>query len=209
MEKNYKSLVVLKLYNCMINGKKREFYGSISSNDFIGYVDHKCRAGATDKGIYDEKGEVSSSKKKKIRKELRSTLSPIRVILLSLDDSVLISEDKKKLIGLAEGIVEDWARTTDQKVSNLRWIAAFHMHTKHRHIHILLWEKEKSKRLVPILKDGELVKKDNDLVFEEKDIEHRLWGKQKLSKEQLAYLHELVLSRVICEKAFNTRRLEF
>lgn len=192
--------VVVRVHNYGLKDAKRGFYASTNKDgwDYIKYIEGHAKTLVKDWGVFGEKGFLTDREKKEARQRLRTTGSVLRDIVVSVDGrSVKGFKTPEEWQSLAKGIVQDWAKATGQKVANLDWVGTYHPNTDHDHVHLLLWEKEKSQRLTPKLVNGVLAMDGTSPVFERKSGRHLFWARKLLPQEQLRFFDELVTARTL------------
>lgn len=110
------------------------------TNDILGYA--KNRPGST--GLWNASGDIKEKDLKDIRKELRETKSTIWSAVLSFthEYGALYCSNKEQAHKLIGETIDKFFQASDLDPKNMSWYGAYHINTKHPHIHIIMWEKE-------------------------------------------------------------------
>jgi hypothetical protein len=141
--------------------RKRAFYASKESGDYLRYVDtgsvkgkyldYMDYSGTREKssGAFSRNGLMTAEEKAETRKKLRSTESVVWDVVISFEEDY----GKKKMqswrnaFDLVTNEFPKFLRDNHMPYDNVEWFAGLHENTDNRHIHLSFFEKE------PVLKD--------------------------------------------------------
>lgn len=184
--------IVLRLHTYSPKDPRRGFYASKTRNDYLAYMERHAKVIDPSFGLLDKDGELSFQQKKAYREKLRATQSPIRDIVISFDGTVQpgrfnTSTEWRDFLREA---VKEYAHATGQKEDNLEWVGAFHGNTQHRHAHLMVWEKERTYRQIPVMSNGELVMDGNAPRFIQSRKKEKQWSKTILPRAELDLFRE-------------------
>lgn len=152
--------VIARVHYYSPDSKKRSFYSSSSSNDYMTYIDKGIDAGRgadrdymeymgnPDKstGVFDCKGILDNTQRKGLRKQLREAKGNIWDLVISLDGGI----GKERLCSyeqaysLVTDVLPKLFRRMNFSIDNIVWYAGLHTNTDNRHVHVSFFEKEAS-----------------------------------------------------------------
>lgn len=111
-----------------------------SERSILNYLDQ--RKGST--GLFNEHGDITKKEMKELRMGLSQCQSNIYEGVLSFTDeySNKIVTNKEEAYKLLKEIMPKYFSDKGLDPNNMTWFAAYHVNTKHRHCHIIFYEKE-------------------------------------------------------------------
>ena len=147
-------VILLKYYGK--SSKRRSFYDSNDSNDYLSYVsqginqnkviDYIDYSGDEEKssGVFNQNGLLSKEDKKRLRQKLRKSDSCIWDMVISLKGEFGLNnlKDYQDALELINKLFPKFIKETGLEVDNITWYAGLHTNTKTRHIHLSFFEIE-------------------------------------------------------------------
>lgn len=147
-------VVLLKYYGK--SSKRRSFYDSNDSNDYLSYVsqginqnkviDYIDYSGDEEKssGVFNQNGLLSKEDKKRLRQKLRKSDSCIWDMVISLKGEFGLNnlKDYQDALELVNKLLPKFIKDTGLEMDNITWYAGLHTNTKTRHIHLSFFENE-------------------------------------------------------------------
>ena len=147
-------VILLKYYGK--SSKRRSFYDSNDSNDYLSYVsqginqnkviDYIDYSGDEEKssGVFNQNGLLSKEDKKRLRQKLRKSDSCIWNMVISLKGEFGLNnlKDYQDALELINKLFPKFIKETGLEVDNITWYAGLHTNTKTRHIHLSFFENE-------------------------------------------------------------------
>ncbi len=150
--------VIVRVHYYSPDSKKRAFYSSSSSNDYMTYIDKGIDVGRgadrdymeymgnPDKstGVFNSDGILSGPQRKDLRNQLREAKGNIWDLVISLDGD--LGKDRlcsyEQAYSLVIDVLPKLFRRMNFSKNNIVWYAGLHTNTDHRHVHISFFEKE-------------------------------------------------------------------